>query len=112
MNMAKRIVVAVVLMPALLWIMLVPPPLAWTVLVCAISAMAAFELLRAVGEGRITAPMRAAAIVSAALLPFFCWVSTGAMFFCFSVRSSLESDTSAFICSTETKTGKVDSLPS
>ena len=75
--MAKRIVVAVVLMPALLWIMLVPPPLAWTVLVCAISAMAAFELLRAVGEGRITAPMRAAAIVSAALLPFGNWAGLG-----------------------------------
>lgn len=47
--MAKRIIVAVVLMPAMLWIMLVPPPLAWTALVCFISAIAAFELLRAVG---------------------------------------------------------------
>ena len=52
--MAKRIIVAVILMPIMLWIMLVPPPLAWTVLVCFISAMAAFELLRAVGEGKIT----------------------------------------------------------
>ena len=38
-DMAKRIIVAVVLMPAMLWIMLVPPPLAWTALVCFISAM-------------------------------------------------------------------------
>lgn len=44
--------------------------------------------------------------VAGATLPvcaFFCWVSTGAMFFCFSVRSSLESDTSAYICSTGIK---------
>lgn len=75
--MAKRIIVAVVLMPAMLWVMLVPPPLAWTALVCFISAMAAFELLRAVGEGKITLPMRVAAIAAAALLPFGSWAGLG-----------------------------------
>ncbi|MBD5132980.1 MAG: phosphatidate cytidylyltransferase [Clostridiales bacterium] len=75
--MAKRILVAVVLLPAMLWIMLVPPPLAWTVLVCFISALAAFELLRAVGEGKITPPMKAAAILSAALLPLGSWAELG-----------------------------------
>ena len=71
--MAKRIIVAVILMPAMLWIMLVPPPLAWTVLVCFISAMAAFELLRAVGGEKITMPMRVVTILTAALLPFGSW---------------------------------------
>lgn len=75
--MAKRIIVAVVLLPAMLWIMLVPPPLALTALVCFISAMAAFELLRAVGEGKITTPMRVATIAAAALLPFGSWAGLG-----------------------------------
>lgn len=76
-DMAKRIIVAVVLLPAMLWIMLVPPPLALTALVCFISAMAAFELLRAVGEGKITTPMRVATIAAAALLPFGSWAGLG-----------------------------------
>ncbi len=75
--MAKRIIVAVVLMPAMLWIMLVPPPLAWTALVCFISAMAAFELLRAVGDGKTTLPMRVVTIAAAALLPFGSWAGLG-----------------------------------
>ena len=75
--MAKRIIVACVFVPVLLWVMLVPPPLAWTALVCAISAVAAFELLRAVGEGKITLPMRMVTIVSAALLPFGSWAGLG-----------------------------------
>ena len=76
-NVAKRIIVAVILMPVMLWIMLVPPPLAWTALVCFISAMAAFELLRAVGEGKITLPMKMVTIASAALLPFGSWAGLG-----------------------------------
>lgn len=76
-DMAKRIIVAVVLLPAMLWIMLAPPPLAWTVLVCFISAMAAFELLRAVGEENITLPMRVVTIAAAALLPFGSWAGLG-----------------------------------
>lgn len=75
--MAKRIIVAVVLLPVMLWIMLVPPPLAWTALVCFISAMAAFELLRAVGEEKITLPMRVVTIAAAALLPFGSWAGLG-----------------------------------
>ena len=75
--MAKRIIVAVVLLPVMLWIMLAPPPLAWTVLVCFISAMAAFELLRAVGEEKITLPMRVVTIAAAALLPFGSWAGLG-----------------------------------
>ena len=75
--MAKRIIAACVFVPVILWIMLVPPPLAWTALVCFIAAMAAFELMRAVGEGKITPPMKAAAILSAALLPFGSWAGLG-----------------------------------
>ena len=75
--MAKRIIVACIFTPAILWIMLVPSPLAWTALVCFISATAAFELLRAVGEDKITLPMKAATMVSAALLPFGSWAELG-----------------------------------
>ena len=75
--MAKRILAACVFVPVMLWVMLVPPPLAWTALVCVISAVAAFELLRAVGEGRITAPMKIATIASAALLPLGSWAGLG-----------------------------------
>lgn len=75
--MAKRIIVACIFTPIMLWVMLVPPPLAWTALVCFISAMAAFELTRAVGEGKITLPMRVATILSAALLPFGSWAGLG-----------------------------------
>lgn len=75
--MAKRIIVAVVLLPAMLWVMLVPPPLVWTALVCFISAMAAFELLRAVGTGKITLPMQVVTIAAAALLPFGSWAGLG-----------------------------------
>lgn len=75
--MAKRIIVACIFVPVMLWIMLVPPPLAWTALVCFISAMAAFELLRAAGEGKITLPMQVVTIVSAALLPLGSWAGLG-----------------------------------
>ena len=78
--MAKRILVAVVLMPVMLWIMLVPPALAWTALVCFISAMAAFELLRAVGGDETTLPMRAVTILAAAMLPFGSWAGWGAAY--------------------------------
>jgi len=75
--MAKRIIVACIFLPAMLWVMLVPLSLAWTALVCFISAMAAFELMRAVGEGKITLPMRVVTIASAALLPFGSWAGLG-----------------------------------
>lgn len=75
--MAKRIIVACIFVPVMLWIMLVPPPLAWTALVCFISAMAAFELMRAAGEGKITLPMKVVTITSAALLPLGSWAELG-----------------------------------
>ena len=75
--MAKRIIVAVIFVPIMLWVMLVPPPLVWTALVCFISAMAAFELMRAVGEEKITLPMQVVTILSAALLPFGSWAGLG-----------------------------------
>lgn len=76
-DLAKRIIVACIFTPVMLWIMLVPPPLAWTALVCFISATAAFELLRAVGEEKITLPMRVVTMASAALLPFGSWAGLG-----------------------------------
>ena len=75
--MAKRIIVAAVFVPIILWVMLGPPPLVWTALVCFISAMAAFELLRAVGERKVTRPMQVATILSAALLPLGSWGGLG-----------------------------------
>lgn len=75
--MAKRIVVAAIFVPVMLWVMLILPPLAWTALVCFISAMAAFELLRAVGDGKLTMPMQVVTILSAALLPFGSWAGLG-----------------------------------
>ncbi len=75
--MAKRIIVACIFVPIMLWIMLVPPALAWTALVCFISAMAAFELLRAAGEGKITLSMKIVTIGSAALLPLGSWADFG-----------------------------------
>ena len=75
--MAKRILAACVFVPVMLWVMLVPPPLAWTAMVCFISAVAAFELLRAVGEGKVTPPMKIVTIASAALLPFGSWAGLG-----------------------------------
>ena len=75
--MAKRIIVAVIFLPLMLAVMLLPPSIAWTVVVCVISAMAAFELLRATGEGKLTPPMQAAVILSAALMPLGRWAGLG-----------------------------------
>ena len=76
-DMAKRILVAVIFVPLLLAVMLVPPAIAWTAVVCFISAMACFELLRATGEGKVTTPMKAATILSAAALPLGSWAGLG-----------------------------------
>ena len=75
--MAKRIIVACIFTPVMLWIMLVPSPLVWTTLVCFISAMAAFELMRAAGEGKITLPMKVVTIIAAALMPLGSWAELG-----------------------------------
>lgn len=75
--MGKRILVAVIFVPILLAIMLFLPPVVWTAAVAFISAMAAYELLRAAGEGKLTAPMQAVTILSAILIPLSCWLGMG-----------------------------------
>lgn len=82
--MAKRILVAVIFVPLLLAIMLFLPSLAWTAVVCFISAMAAFELMRATGGGKLTLPMQTVTILSAALIPLGNWagLGTAAVNFC------------------------------
>ena len=75
--MAKRILVAVIFVPLLLAVMLVPPPIAWTAVVCLISAVASYELMRATGEGKLTLPMQVVTILSAAALPLGSWAELG-----------------------------------
>lgn len=75
--MAKRIIVAVIFVPLLLAVMLLLPSLAWTAVVCLIAAMAAFELMRATGGGKISLPMQAVTILSAALIPLGSWYGLG-----------------------------------
>ncbi len=67
--MAKRILIAVIFVPLLIGLMLFAPPPLWAAVVAFISGLASYELLRAAGEGRVTAPMKAAAVVSAAVIP-------------------------------------------
>ncbi len=71
--MAKRILVAVIFVPILLGIILFLPSFWWALVVTFISGMAAFELLRATGEGKITAPMRTVTLLSALLIPLGNW---------------------------------------
>lgn len=79
MTLAKRIIVAVIFVPILFVIMMFLPPVVWTVVVAFISALAAYELLRATGQGKVTAPMQAVAILSAAVIPFSCWLGLGTL---------------------------------
>ncbi len=67
--MAKRIIVAVIFVPLLIALMLFAPPLLWAAVVAFISALAAFELLRAAGEGKVTVPMKVIAVAAAAVIP-------------------------------------------
>ena len=71
--MAKRIIVAVIFVPILLGIILFLPSFWWALVVTFISGMAAFELLRATGEGKITIPMRTVTLLSALLIPLGNW---------------------------------------
>lgn len=80
--MAKRIIVAVIFVPLLLWVMLFLPTLVWTLVVSLIAAMAAYEFLRATGEGKITLPMRLAALCAAAAIPLGVWFGVGAVTAC------------------------------
>lgn len=75
--MGKRILVAVIFVPILFVIMMFLPPVVWTILVALIAAMAAYELLRATGEGKVSAPMKVITIVAAATVPIGCWQGKG-----------------------------------
>lgn len=75
--MAKRILVAVFFVPLLLAVMLLLPSIAWTAVVCLISAAASYELMRATGERRLTLSMQVVTILSAAVLPLGNWAGLG-----------------------------------
>lgn len=72
--MGKRILVAVIFVPILFVIMMFLPPIVWTIVVALIAAMAAYELLRATGEGKVALPMQVIAILSAAVIPLSAWL--------------------------------------
>ena len=78
--MAKRILVAVIFVPLLLAVMLLLPSIAWTAVVCLISAVAAYELMRSTGEGKLTLPMQIVTVLSAAALPLGNWAELGAAY--------------------------------
>ena len=102
--MAKRIIVAVIFVPILLALMLFAPPLLWAAVVAFISALAAFELLRAAGEDRVTVPMKVIAVASAAVIPvarlyefatlaaYFCAFLVAAVSFWCAIRAYDEGD--------------------
>ena len=71
--MAKRILVAVIGLPVLLCVILLLPDVCWAVVVALISGMAAYELMNAAGEGKITVSMRVFALFSALLIPLGVW---------------------------------------
>lgn len=76
---AKRIIVAVIFVPLLMGTILFLPTWAWAVVVSFIAGMAAFELLRAAGEGKITVPMKLISVFSAALIPLGAWWNAWAL---------------------------------
>lgn len=77
--MGKRILVAVIFVPILFVIMMFLPPVVWAVVVAAIAAMAAYELFRSTGEGKISLPMQIVAIITAAIIPLGCWLGWGSI---------------------------------
>lgn len=77
--MAKRIIVAVIFLPILFVIMVFLPPVVWTLVVALISAVAAYELVRATGEGKVSLPMKVIVIAAAAMIPIGCWQGKGSM---------------------------------
>lgn len=76
--MAKRILVAVIFVPILFVIMMFLPSVVWAIVVAAISAMAAYELLRATGEGKVTVELKILSVCAAAVIPISCWKGYGA----------------------------------
>jgi len=73
----KRILIAVIFVPILFVVMMFLPPVVWTIIVAAIAAMSAYELLRATGEGKVTLPMQIITIVAAAVIPVGTWRGKG-----------------------------------
>lgn len=73
--MVKRVLVAVIFVPILFVVMFYLPPVVLAVVVAFIAAMACFELLRATGEGKLTAPMQVMAILAAGAIPLGAWLS-------------------------------------
>lgn len=75
--MGKRILVAVIFVPILFVIMMFLPPVVWTLVVALIAALAAHEMLKAAGEGKVTRPMEVIASIAAAAIPIGCWLGVG-----------------------------------
>ena len=69
--MAKRIIVAVIFVPLLIWGMVFLPPIVWTVVVAFIAGVAGYEFLRAVGVKDFR--LKAWTVAAAALTPLLCW---------------------------------------
>jgi phosphatidate cytidylyltransferase len=65
--------------PFLLAVILLLPSFWWALVVALISAMAAYELLRCAGEGKLTLPMELVSLLSALALPLSVWYGQGAM---------------------------------
>ena len=77
--MAKRILVAVIFLPILFVIMFFLPPVALAVVFAFISAMSAYEFLRATGAGKMTVPMKTVSVLSAALIPLGAWLGAAVL---------------------------------
>lgn len=71
--MAKRVIVAVIFVPLLIWVMFFLPPIVWAVVVAFIAGMASFEFLRAVGVKDFK--IKGWTVLAAALTPLLCLVS-------------------------------------
>lgn len=74
---AKRILVAVLFVPLLLAVILALPTVFWAAVIAFIAGMAAFELLRAAGEGRIPLTVQVSAVLAAAVIPLGTWRGRG-----------------------------------
>ena len=66
-----------IFVPLLLAVMLLLPSIAWTVVVCFISAVASYELMRSTGEGQLTPSMQIVTVLSAAAIPLGSWAGLG-----------------------------------
>lgn len=77
--MAKRILVAVIFLPILFVIMFFLPPVALAVVFSFVSAMSAYEFLRATGAGKVTPPMKVISILAAAVIPLGAWLDAAVL---------------------------------